>query len=215
MKYGPIQHIKYLFNYNRTIIHLQADLERVSLPKDISPLYVKELESNNLVDLENWLEVINDAYDEPIRDVNYALNHINNHLFLNISNVYLIFDANEAVGTISIGTYKSNSKVGGDARIAIKKKYQGRGLGKFAISYGLAKLKERKVKYAESIITIIRVESISLHFKCGFIPQYKRRFLQYTKQRRHFLIRLYCVLKVKKLYKDFLKKQSLLFLKPQ
>lgn len=163
-------------------------------------------------DLEQWLEIVNDAYDEPYHDISYAINHIRTHLFLNITNVYLILDNDVPVGTISIGTYKSNNNIGGDARIAIKKKYQSKGLGVFMITLGFHKLRDLGIKYGESIISIIRDQSIMLHFKCGFVPQTNRKYIQYKNQKRHFIIRMLVKAKLMRLYNQYINKLSRQFL---
>lgn len=46
-------------------------------------------------------------------------------------------DGEKPIATISIGTFKDNEKIGGDARIAVKKDYKGMGIGSFLINFGL------------------------------------------------------------------------------
>lgn len=204
MKYGLIQHLRYLLNYDRAVVHLQADLNRLPFVRDISPFIVRELQLDDREDIGRWLDIIRDAYDQPGYDVEYAENHIRSHLFLDIQKIFLIMDKDRAVGTISIGTYRNNDKVGGDARIAIRKEYQNKGLGVFLIAYGFHKLRENGIKYGESIISIGRDRSIFLHFKCGFIPQVDRRYIQYKAQTRLFVVRWIVNNKLKRMYKNYL-----------
>ena len=193
-----------MFNYSKTIVHLQADLNRLPAIKDINSFIIRELNVDNAEDIQHWLNIVNDAYVETEHDREYALNHINNHLFLNIYKIYLLFDKDKPIGTISIGTFKSNKNMGGDARIAIRKDYQGKGLGSYLLAYGFQKLKESGIKYGESIISITREQSIMLHFKCGFIPQYNKDYISYKGQRRHFLIRFFVREQLNKMYRIFL-----------
>ena len=204
MKYGIIQHLKYILNYRKTVVHLQADLKYLPFIKDFEPFYVKEIDINNKVEeLKNWVEIVNDAYDDIVFDVTSAKKHINEHLFLNITNIYFVKDGNNPIATISIGTYKNNYKIGGDARIAVKKSHQGMGLGEKLILFGFNKLKEKGIKYGESIISIPRKKSLMLHFKCGFFPQYCRKYVQYKKQKRFFVIRLLVNENVRLLYRQY------------
>lgn len=208
MKYSIWQNIKYRSNYSKCIVHLQADLELIPLPKDIFPLYVKELDVNNESDLKKWSEIVTDAYGDAVYDISSAKQHIHNHLFLKITNVYFVMDGAEPVATISIGRYKNNPEVGGDARIAVSKNYQGRGLGKFVIAYGYTKLREQGVRLGESIISVPRKQSILLHYQCGFFPQYNKKYFQYSVQKRYWFVHYRVNKELKKLYKEYISSLS-------
>ena len=121
MEYSIWQNIKYLSNFNKTIVHLQCDIDNIPEPKDISPLFIREMDIEDDGDIQSWIDIVNEAYNESPYDVKAARNQLKNHLFLNIDAVYFIMDKTEPIGTISIGTYKENKNMGGDARIAIKK----------------------------------------------------------------------------------------------
>ncbi len=204
MKYGIWQNIKYRLNYNKCVAHLQADLSLIPKPENILPLYVREMDTSSETDLRHWASIVTEAYDDKIYDSNDARRHFEDHLFLNISNVYFVMDENEPVGTISIGTYKTNNKIGGDARIAIRKEYQGRGLGKFVIAYGYSELFKQGIKYGESVISIPRSKSILLHFQCGFFPQLQKRHFIFSSQKRYWIIWYIVNRKLKDLYRSYL-----------
>lgn len=171
MEYTLSQIIKHRLNFGNAIVHLQADLDLVRQPADVSPLYVREMNPSDIADLTVWaeLKLINGAYQEsPSWDVNTAKKHIENHLFLNISKTYFLIDGNIPVAAISIGVYRTNPQIGGQARIAVRGDIQGKGLGKFIISYGCQQLKAQGLQLCENIVSIKRERSIRTHFRCGF-----------------------------------------------
>jgi GNAT superfamily N-acetyltransferase len=212
MAFSLWQNIKYRCNYDRTIVHLQADLGHLPSPSAIDPFHTREMDMESADDLQLWVEIVNEAYDDGPYDLAAARKHIHEHLFLNISNIYFVVDGETPVGTISIGTYKANANVGGDAKIAVKKDYQGHGLGTYMILYGFGEMRKHGLRYAESIISIRRDTSIAIHFRCGFLPQYGRKYCQYKNQRRFFFIRMFVNLKLRRLYKHYRDKLSSHFL---
>ncbi len=208
MKYTIQQHIRYLSNYNRVSVYVQANLEHLPPLKDISPLYVREMKMNDENDLQKWVDIINDAYsefDEETIDVEKSVNYLKDHQFMNVDAVYFIIDGNEPVGSITCGTYKSNDKIACCSRIAIKSNYKGRGLGKYIICYGYTKLRDRGINYGQSIIMVKRIKSILIHFDCGFIPQFKKKYKVFNNQKRFIFVKVFTLMKVKKLYKSYLK----------
>lgn len=154
-------------------------------------------------DLSSWVDIVNDAYAEEPYDISAARKHIQHHLFLQVAATYFVMHEQKPVATISVGTYKDNRTVGGDARLAVLTKYQGHGLGQYLIHYGFGQLRERQVRYGESIISIRRDASIRLHFRCGFLPQYRRRYQQYKGQRRSHIIYAIVNLKLWMLYRAY------------
>jgi len=215
MKYGVIQHLKYLFNYNRTVVHMQVELDRIPEMQTISAFQIREMDINNKDELLQWVEVVNDAYSiyqENHYTLETAQKHMYNHLMLNITNVFILMFRNEIIGTYSIGIYKNNNKIGGGARLAVKKKYHQLGLGALLILHGCHQLRENGIKYAENLWAIKRKPSIILGFKCGYVPQFNRKYIQYKKQRRNFLIRTLVNMRLRKLYKDYKKSVAKKFL---
>lgn len=214
MKYGVIQHLKYLFNYDRAIVHMQVELDRVPTMKSIPAFQIREMDINNEDDLLRWVEVVNDAYsvyqEYPIT-LTSARKHMEDHLMLNITNVLVLMFRDEFIGTYSIGTYKSNSRIGGGSRLAVRKKYHKLGLGALLVLDGCRQLRENGIKYAENVWSINRDSSIILGFKCGFVPQYDRKYIQYKKQRRSFLIRALVNMHLRKLYKNYRKAVAMKF----
>jgi GNAT superfamily N-acetyltransferase len=126
-----------------------------------------------------WADIINDAYDDMHYTEEQAENFFTNHLFLQNLETFLLKIGGSYVATISIGGYKENIQIGGVCRIAVKKAYQGRGIEKLLILYGYAKLKERGIKYGESLIASKRNVSMMAHFGLGFKPQYDMKYISY------------------------------------
>ena len=204
----------YRLNYDRTIVHLQTDLRNIGLNKDISPFITREMNYDSEEELIQWAEIVNDAYDDGGKyDLEYAKNHLNNHLFLKTTNVYLVFDGVKPIGTISIGVYKENPKIGGAVRLAVRKDYQGYGIGKYLHLYGFVKLREKGFYYIESILTITREQSMRMNFSYGFVPQFNRKFISYKGQKRYAIVRFLVNRNLKKQYKKYLLEVSEKFLK--
>lgn len=208
MKYTIWQNFKYQLNYSRTIVHLHANLDNIPKLQDISPFYVREMDVQNENDLRHWSEIVSNAYQDGVYDSESVHQHFNNHLFLKIIKTYFVMDGDLPIGTISIGSYKTNPNVGGDARIAVKRNYQGLGLGKYLILLGFHRLREMGIRNGESIISIKREKSILLHFHCCFVPQFNRNYIHYQKQKRFLLIRWLVNFKLKYLYKLSKKKNK-------
>ncbi len=204
--------MRYLLNYSRAVVHLQADLSRIPAPKDVSPFFVRMVNPDNPIDLNHWINIVNDAYDDTLQDIGYAVQHFRNHLFLDISKAFFVIDDKVPIATISIGIYKSNPNIGGVARIAVKKKFRGYGLGSFLINYGFNQLYQQGINYGESIISITREQSILLHLKSGFIPQINKVYFSFKNQKRSAIILFLVNRKLNRLYKQYLLKFSENFL---
>ena len=213
MKYGIIQHLKYLLNYSRTVIFLQLDLSHLPSEIDTYPYTIKEIDLNSNEDIELWLDVVNNSYDDIKYNFSEAKEHLSKHHFLKFNKIFLLKEGKIPIATYGIGTYKNNPSIGGSNRLAVRKEYQGKGIGRLIFLYGLNKFKEIDIKYVEHIISIPRTASILLHFKCGFIPQYNRKYVQYKKQKRFFVIRLLVNYKLKKIYKKYIDSLGSDFLK--
>ena len=208
--YGLKSHLQYIFNFNinRIVIHLHAKLFNLPSLKLIPGYTVRELQIYDHEDQQNWIRIVNAAYPDANEDINTFRKHLFNHPFLNITNIFFILKENQPVGTTSIGLFKKNPQIGGDARIAILPSERSKGLGFFLINFGFHYLQDNGIDFGESIITLKREQSISLHFKCGFIPQYNRKRYHFDIQKRMWPTRLIAKLKVKKLYSNYRKHQN-------
>jgi len=217
LKHGIVRHFKYLFNYSRTGVYMQMDLSRLLVLPDISPLEVRELNQNDDIALKAWANLINQSYKEEHYDIEAAKKIFSNHLYLNIKKIFLIYDNDFLVGTISSGVYKSNPKMGGAMRFAVHPNFQGKGLGKYLFILVLHSLREDGIKFFETITSVKRKESLIIKMKMGFFPQFNRKYVQFKKQKRFFLIRLianYHLYKLwrkhkNKLYKEFIPKNPI------
>jgi predicted N-acetyltransferase YhbS len=200
-RYGFWQNIRYRSNYSKAVIHLQADLNNIIEPPQIFPFKTRKLVMGCSEDVLKWAEIVNEAYQEDLINETSALNFLRNHRFLDNTMTFFVLDENEPVATISVGPYKSDNHTGGDARLAVLKKYEGKGLGSFLVRYGFHKLKEQGIKRGESIISLKRTPSIRLHMKCGFIPEFNRKRIIDIGQKRFFYIHWLANRKVNRLFK--------------
>lgn len=182
---------------------MQIDLNH--LPKLYEPhgYHIREMDTNKESDINKWIFIINNAYDDAIETSKTFKQHLYNHRFLETPKIFFLYnDSNQEVGTITAGLYKNNNSYGGDARIAILPAERGNGLGLFLIIFAFHYLKELGAKYGESIISYHRKSSIILHLKCGFRPQFDREKIIYDNQKRMWPIRLLAKKGVRKLFKS-------------
>lgn len=204
MKYGIIQQIKYLFNYSRTVVHLQLDTSILPNITPNSSFFIKEMDIKSNDDLIDWISIVNDGYDDVCYTIEQARVHFDNHLFLDFISVFILYLNNEPVATYGIGRYLSNGMIGGSNRLVVKKKHQGLGIGKYLFLYGLNKLRDSGLRYVEHIVSIPRTESIRLHFRFGFIPQTNKKYFQYKNQRRSFIINFLVKRRLLNIYNQYL-----------
>lgn len=153
-------------------VHVQADLDNILPLPAISSYYNRRIDVNNHNEVSQWVKIVNDAYSDSDINSNQAKQLLVNHHFLNDTESFFVFDGDIPMATVSIGIYKENPEVGGVFRLAVRKDYQNKGLGKYIILLGYHKLKERGIKYGESVISSNRFKSMIVHMKCGMIPQY-------------------------------------------
>lgn len=214
MKYTLWRIFKHRANFSNTIVHLQADLGTVPRPADIYPLQTKEMHATDGREIREWVDLINNAYNEDSPyDIDSARRHIEDHLFLDILKIYFVMDGDTPVATISIGKYRANPRIGGEARIAVRRDYQGRGLGRFVVCYGCDRLRDSGLELCENIVAIKRRRSIMLHFQCGFVPQYQNKYQQHVTQKRFLVVKLlatWTLLRYHRLYKTSFSRNLLL-----
>jgi GNAT superfamily N-acetyltransferase len=189
-KYGFFKHLKYLSNYTRASAHLQMDLNYIPpVPKSEFKFSIREINPQNDNDIKDWISIVKDG-DNMDLTLEKAKKHIINHEYINISNTFLLALENIPIATFGIGTFKENVKIGGSNRLVVKKAYQGMGIGKYMLLYGLDEMRNNGIRYVEHLISITRKESIYLHFNIGFIPQFNSRSYAYRNQRRFWFINL-------------------------
>ncbi|MBE0640353.1 MAG: GNAT family N-acetyltransferase [Bacteroidales bacterium] len=204
-KYGLVSHLKYLFSYAKTIVHIQIDLNRLQKLPDISPLIVRELSLNDENDLNTWADIIYLAFDEEQYDALLAKDKLTNHDFLKVKKVFLVFDGTKCIGTVSAAVFKSNPNIASGCRFAVHPDYQGKGLGKYLYLLILHVLKDEGYNYFESTMAIKRETSFIVKFKLGFYPQLNRRYVQYKNQKRFFLVRLAANYRLYRLWRQYKK----------
>lgn len=204
-QYGLKSHLNYMFNFNlsRFCISMQADLEHLpplEFPKGYA---VREMDVNDEQEIKTWLYIVNTAYTDAEETSETFQKHLHNHSFLTNQKVFFIYKENDVknvIGTVSVGIFKSNAEWGGDSRIAILPSERGKGLGFFAVNYAFHYLFENmKTCKGESVISFHRNQSLVLHYKCGFKPQFDRKKLNFDTQKRMWPIRQIAKMRVNNL----------------
>lgn len=188
-QFGLISHLRYLFNYSKTVVYVQIELNRlIDLPANF-PYQVKVLSFEDTNDLATWAHIINVAYEEEQYDVEQAKKKLQQHEYLHIRNVYLLFDGDRCIGTVSSAHFKSNPSIASGCRFAVLQDYRGKRIGQFLYLLILHELRNEGFRYFESTMAIVRETSFILKFKLGFYPQFNRSYVQYKTQQRFFLVR--------------------------
>lgn len=174
-------------------------------------LSVKYVNYNSDSDLQQWCDIINNSYDDCFFDIPKARKFLLDHLIFKDGKTALFIKDAFPCATVSWGTYRDNSNVGGDYRIGVHNNFKGNGLGRMCVEYAFSRLAEQGIRLGESIITIKRVPSLLLHFSLGFEPQYDVRYVSFKKNLKHIgfvqRVRLtYLLYKYHNIYKKKLKK---------
>jgi len=203
-KYGLITHFKYLFDYKHVIINLHTHLDYVPQFVDRPEFVIKEVNLNDKIILKQWVDIVNDAYgfDKPFT-INSAKKYMENHLYKIFEHTYFVYFDSRPVGTYSIGRFKVNERIGTTGRFAVLKDYQNKGLGRYLVLYGFRKLKEKGYKNLESVFVVSKDYSIRIYLRCGAIPQFKKKYLQFKPTPKFILVRLWAQYRVKKMYRKF------------
>jgi GNAT superfamily N-acetyltransferase len=153
-------------------IHMQVKLNSLSSLPEISPYYVKKLDNKSEFDVQEWMNMLNEAYDDSEINFSQAKKLLVNHHFLEKTETFFVMDDQIPMATVSIGEYPNKQNYGGVYRLAVKKKYQNKGLGKYIILLGYHLLKKRGLVIGESVINIKRKKSVFVHLSCGLLPEY-------------------------------------------
>lgn len=209
--------------FNGTV-YLQAPLKAYELDNRIIEekygLMVRKLDYSNDGDLETWMNIIHTSYDDCHFTLDKARNYLSNHTYMDNTQSFVFYELDATkkevapVATVSIGVYKTNPNIGGDFRIGVTKNAQGKGYGRLCILFAFSQLASRGVKFGESAILFKRKESLYLHYALGFRPQPNTRYLAnrttYSNLKNFNFILKY---RLKKSYRDYLKKERNQFIK--
>lgn len=161
-KYGEFIHSE---------VVMQADLNIIPMLYDLKGFEIRPINPNDEEEVKKWIEVVNNAYDDSKYDIETARRLLKNHHFIENIETFMIFQNENPCAAISFGNFRENKDAGGVFRIAVSKKYQNKGLGKYVILYAYNKLKERGKTVGESIISSHRTKSILVHISIGFEQQ--------------------------------------------
>lgn len=192
------------------LVYLQTPLKAYELSDERLVSYgimVKELEKDNQEDLKTWVDIINNSYDDCEYDVVKAKQLLSNHPYLDDVRTFLfkLVAGGSYFATVSIGKYKNKSHIGSAFRFGVHRKIQGKGYGRLIILYAYSKLQDEGVKYAETIISFKRKQSLYLHYSIGFKPQLLAKYITvpiYSKFKKFNFI---LTLRLKSHYNKYLK----------
>jgi GNAT superfamily N-acetyltransferase len=186
------------------VVNLQADLSKLPTLKYPPGYSVREMDISSAEDIAAWIKIVNEAYPDASENENTFHKLIHSHPFLEVEKIFFFTRNNKPVGTVTTGRYRKNRDVGGDARIAVLPLEQGKGLGFFSINFAFHHLRILGINHGETVITLKRKQSVLLHLKCGFTPQFDRSKIMFDIQKRLWPARLIAKRKVVKLYNQYL-----------
>lgn len=212
-KYGLITHIKYLFDHKKVIINLHTHLDYVPQFKEDPYFVIKEVNIYDPKTLKKWAEIINKSFRfETPYNLQSAKTYLENHLYKEFEHMFFLYDDEKPIGSCSIGCFKKNKAIGSAGRLAIIPEYQKRGLGSYLILYALNQLRDKGYKVSEHVFEYRKSFSYRQYFKLGAVPEFNKKQLQLKPTRKFFLVRLWAQYKVKKMYKEVLRKRNEAFL---
>lgn len=206
-RYGLIRHIKYLFDLKHTIVILQTHLDYVPDFNPIAGYEIKEVDYKDPIVLSDWIQVVNEAFSfEKPYDVESALKYLENHPYKKLENLMLVYhkETHEPVGAYFIGHLRDNDQIGTAGRIAIIPSHQRKGLGRMIALYGYERMRERGIQLTEEVFYLEKSHSISLFMNCGSLPQFNRKYMQFSPTRKSWIISMLARRKVVRLYNEHL-----------
>lgn len=204
-KYGLLTHLKYLFDYDHVIINLHTYLDYIPAFKERPGYEIREVDINDPEIIKQWVDIVNDAFRHKIPyDVDSAKKYLDNHLYKKVEKIFFLFSEDKPVGTYFLGFFKNNTDIGTTGRLAVKKDFQGKGLGKYLVLFGLNKLKENRYSYAEHVFVVGRDYSIRVYLKCGSRPEFREKYLQLKPTRKNIFVTYLARRKVRKMYRKHL-----------
>lgn len=140
-----------------------------------------KLDTQSDVELQLWANIVNSSYGDCNLTITDSKKLLCCHPFYDKTETYIFCDTERSTiyATISIGQYKENPNVGAVYRIAVANSLKRKGIGIKLILFGYSKLRERGLKYGESIIASKRKPSFVCHSMLGFRPQLNNRYISY------------------------------------
>lgn len=179
----------------------RIDLRDLLPLQDISPLYLKEMSTNDQSQVNEWLNIINQSFSRSWDKKDY-IESIINHEIYDILHTYFLMDHERYIGVVSEAVFKKNKQVGVTHYLALDKDYLGRGLGKYLILYTLHKMKEHNLKSCEGESTLDHRKSLFIHFDLGFRPKAKLDYWN-TANRVPLPMRATINYKLRRLYEEW------------
>ncbi len=191
---------------NSSLVYFRrANFTNMPQLHDVSPLYVKEISTNDEFQINDWLKIINQSFLRRWQKKDFVKN-IKNHVVYDVHHTYFLMDSKRCVGVVSEAVFKKNQQVGVTHYLGLDKNYLGCGFGKYLILFTLHKMKEHGLKSCEGESTFNYVKSLFIHFDLGFCPKYR---LDYWNTANHapILLRPIISYKLSRLYKKWQKRK--------
>lgn len=204
-KYGVLTHLRYIFNFNvsRIVVNMHADLKELPPLTCPAGYAVREMDADDPEEIAAWISLVNQAYPDADETPETFLKHRDRHAFLDAPKIFFVTKDARIVATFTAGLYRSNPEYGGDSRIAVLPTERGKGIGIFCINYAFHFLRNQGAGKGESVIMIRRTQSLLLHFRCGFRPEFDRRKVMFNPQRRMWPARWIARRRVERLHAQF------------
>ncbi len=154
-------------------VYFQLDGMNNLLPlRNISPLYIVEMQPNQPSHVESWLNIVNQAFSREWIQKQFD-EAILNHPYYDVTHTYLLMDEQKCIGVVSEAVFAQNKQIGVTHYLGLDQKYLGKGLGKYLILYTLHQMHRHGLSRCEGESTLRHSESLLIHFSLGFSPKPK------------------------------------------
>lgn len=153
------------WNVDGVVVHMQRDLRDLEMPGNPPGITVRQ--ANPDTDDGLWRDLVARSYpDEEL--VPSLAQHIAEHRFLDVLDVWIIEADQGPVATITLGCFRDDPAVAGVARIAVLPKARRQGLGTWMVTAAYARLRDLGCEHGESVIRVTRTQSLRMHAQLGW-----------------------------------------------
>ncbi|GEM_PF-3468247 len=168
-----INNIKYkIFCKHSPLVICSVDLKDLPKLQEKDSVQIDAINMNDENNIKIWLEIQNDAFKRNW-GIKECERFLLKHPHVSVLNTYFLKLGNEIVGIVSNGFFRKNKDIGTAHYLGLRNRAQGKGLGKYLLSYSYNELKKNGYKICEAETTIDRKRSLLIHFDFGFKPKVK------------------------------------------
>lgn len=163
--------LRFLLNPNRGQVYFHKnDLYNLPELPNISPMYIKEMATDNECEIDVWLQIIGQSFSRSLKHADYKKAIVDHNEYL-VTHTYLLMQGKEYIGVVSEGVFRKDEKIGVTHYLGLKRSYLGRGLGKYLILYALHRMRDKGIEFCEGESNLEHVKSLCIHFDFGFRPK--------------------------------------------